>query len=85
MQNLHLRPDAVEPNATGVFLRDLNLHWTNNAGLREGTGRRYLPTIRRFLVVQFPMGEIDWTTVTPTAIANFIWTLTWRFSVPLGN
>ncbi len=80
MQNLRLRPDAVEPTATGVFLRELNLHWTNNAGLREGTGRRYLPTIRRFLVAQFPTGEIDWTTVTPTAIASFVTTELRRYS-----
>ena len=71
MQNSSLRPDAAEPTATGAFLQELELHWTNNAGLRERTGKRYLPTIRRFLVTQFPTGEIEWTTLTPTAIAGF--------------
>lgn len=72
MQNSHLRPDAAEPTATGAFLQELDLHWIDNAGLREGTRKRYRPTIQRFLVAQFPTGDIAWTTVTPTAIAGFV-------------
>ena len=80
MRNSRSRQDAAETTATGAFLQELELHWTNNAGLRERTGKRYLPTIRRFLVTQFPTGEIEWTTLTPTAIAGFISTELLRYS-----
>jgi site-specific recombinase XerD len=74
MQNLRPRSDAAEPVATSAFLQELDLHWANNAGLQEGTRKRYLAKIRRFLTAQFPTGEIEWTSVAPTAIAGFITT-----------
>jgi integrase/recombinase XerD len=72
MQNSHLRSSTAELVATSAFLRELDLHWANNAGLREGTRKRYLSQIRRFLTAQFPTGYIEWTSVSPTAVAGFV-------------
>src|SRR5215467_6608264 len=71
MQNSQPRPDA---GLTDAFLRELDSHWINNAGLREGTRKRYLPTIRRFLTTQFPTGDIDWSVLTTTSAAGFVTT-----------
>ena len=73
MQNLHpCGPRTPEPVATNVFLQELDSHWTDNAGLREGTRKRYLSKVRQFLNAQFPTDDIEWTSLTPAAMLGFI-------------
>src|SRR5438105_15635611 len=46
MQNSHLRPDAAQQQLA-LSCKSSSCIWTNNAGLRERTGKRYLSMIRR--------------------------------------
>jgi len=80
VQNLHPPAVAAEPITTRVLLQEIDLHWANNAGLRENTRKRYLTPIRRVLTAQFPAGEIDWAAFAPTAIAGFVTTELQRHS-----
>jgi site-specific recombinase XerD len=73
MSNLStLRLDGGVPGPVDSFLLEIEAHWVNDAGLRENTRKRYVPSIRRFLAAQFPTGAVDWASITPVKIADFI-------------